>query len=214
MRSLKLPRTLASTVKRPRCAMPITASSMPRSAAPMNQLIENRDDRFAAFDRKSFLSEIFRMQELLELLGRDQLLKQLFFDFGRNRFGVAFDAVAYPLLLLFALNVAALGPDLAAVVSDQHPPDFAESRFFLAAEAVGEELAIQVPDREAVSFGFEFGVFVNRDHVERVDVGDQMAAHAVGVDEFEDARLFLDLLRSRSTPDRKGFTSTDQRSGL
>ena len=134
------------------------------------------------------------MQKLLELLGRDQFLKQLFFDFGRNRFGVAFDAVAYPLLLLFALNVTALGSDLAAVVLDQHRPDFAERRFILAAEAVREEAAIQIPDREAVSFGFEFGVFVNRNHVEWIDVGDQMAAHAISVDEFEDARLFFDLL--------------------
>src|SRR5262249_23089435 len=108
--------------------------------------------------------------------------------------GVAFDAVAYPLLLLIALNVTALGPDLAAVVFDQHRPNFAERRFVLSAEAVREELTVEVPDREAVSLGFEFGVFVNRDHVERIDVRDQMAAHAIGVDEFEDARLFFDLL--------------------
>src|SRR5215510_2458849 len=160
----------------------------------LNQLIENGDDRFAAFDREPLLAEVFRVKELLELLGRDQFLKQLFFDFGRNRFGVAFDAVAYPLLLLFALDVAALGSDLAAVVFDQHPPDFAEGRFVLAAEAVREELAIEVPDREAVCLGVEFGVLVDRNHVERIDVGDQVAAHAIGVDEFEDAHLFFDLL--------------------
>src|SRR5882672_11864176 len=129
-----------------------------------------------------------------ELLGRDQFLKQLFFDLSRNRFWIAFDAVAYPLLLLFALNVAALGSDLAAIIFDEHRPDFAEGRFILAAEAVREELAVEVPDRKAVSLGFEFGVLVNRNHVERVDVRDQMAANAIGVDKFEDARLFFDLL--------------------
>src|SRR5262245_16392133 len=134
------------------------------------------------------------MQELLELFGRDQFLKQLFFDFGWNRFGIALNAVAYPLLLLFALNVAALGPDLAAVVFDQHRPDFAQGYFILAAEAVRKEPAIQIPDREAVSLGLELRMLVNRNHVERVYVGDQVAPHAIGVDEFEDARLFFDLL--------------------
>src|SRR5262249_33011660 len=134
------------------------------------------------------------MQELLELFGRDQFLKQLFFDFGWNRFGIALNPVAYPLLLLFALNVAALGPDLAAVIFDQHRPDFAEGYFILAAEAVREEPAVQIPDREAVGLGFGVRMVVNWNHVGRINVGDQMAAHAIGVDEFEDARLFFDLL--------------------
>ena len=44
----------------------------------LEQLVKHRNDRFATFERKAFLTQIFLMQKLLKLLGLDQLLQQFF----------------------------------------------------------------------------------------------------------------------------------------
>ena len=63
----------------------------------------------------------------------------------------------------------------------------------LAREPAGHELAVEVPEREAV--GRRVEVAVRRPvAVERVEVGDQVAAHAVVVDQLQHLRLLLDLL--------------------
>jgi hypothetical protein len=63
----------------------------------------------------------------------------------------------------------------------------------LAGEPAGQELAVEVPQGEAVGGGVE--VAVRRPGaVERVEVGHQVAAHPVVVDELQDLRLLLDLL--------------------
>src|SRR4051812_20842533 len=51
------------------------------SGRAFDQLVEHWNDRFAALERKAFLSKIFFVQELLELLGLDQFLKKFFFSF-------------------------------------------------------------------------------------------------------------------------------------
>ena len=39
----------------------------------LDELIEERDDRLAAFQRETFLAEVLRVQEALELFGADEL---------------------------------------------------------------------------------------------------------------------------------------------
>ena len=56
----------------------------------------------------------------------------------------------------------------------------------LAGEAADGELAVEVPEGQAVLDDVEVGVAANAE-VERVGVGHQVAAHAVGVDELHDA---------------------------
>ena len=60
----------------------------------------------------------------------------------------------------------------------------------LSRHTVGEELAVEVPDGEAVGRGIELGVGVRLLPAQRVEVGDQVPAHPVHVDE----RLDVDLL--------------------
>src|SRR5947208_6466368 len=87
-------------------------------AGALNQLIEQRNDRLAAFDRKSFLTEELSIQEFLELLRRNQLPQNPFLDFEVDRFGInklAADLFAQPKLFFLALNVTIFGADLAAV---------------------------------------------------------------------------------------------------
>ena len=43
-----------------------------------DQLVEQRNDRLAAFERKPFLAEILRVQKAFELFGRDQFPSNCF----------------------------------------------------------------------------------------------------------------------------------------
>ena len=65
----------------------------------------------------------------------------------------------------------------------------------VAGEAVGEELAVEVPDGEPVGGRVELGVRVGLLRPQRVEVGDEVAADPVHVDERLDVDLLLELRR-------------------
>ena len=99
-----------------------------------------------------------------------------------------------PPALLRVLDVHVLDADRAAVRVAQHAEDVAQQRRALAAEAARDELAVEVPEGEAVARDVEVGVRAL--HVlERVDVGHQVAAHAERVDELLHAGGLVDRAR-------------------
>ena len=102
----------------------------------------------------------------------------------------ALDVLLDPALLVRLLDVHVLDADGAAVGVAQHVEDRVELHPGAPGDAAGEELAVEVPDGEAVGGGVELGVEVGLLGAERVEVGDEVAADAVGVDE----RLHLHLL--------------------
>src|SRR5258708_19785876 len=55
-------------------------------AGALDQLIEQWNDRFAAFDRKTFLPQELRVEKALELLGGNQFPENLFLDFDGDWF--------------------------------------------------------------------------------------------------------------------------------
>ena len=57
------------------------------------------------------------------------------------------------------------------------------------ADAVGEELAIEIPDREAIGGRVELDRGVGLLPVQRVEVGDQVPAHTVHADQLGDRHL-------------------------
>ena len=61
------------------------------------------------------------------------------------------------------------------------------------AEVADRELAVEVPDREVVVRDVELGVGVGRAPAERIEVGDEVPAHAVHVDEGVDLHDLLVL---------------------
>ena len=161
-------------------------------------MIEQRDDRFATFERKSFLSEILGVQKAFELFRRDQFPKQLLLDLDRNRFRLdklAAYLIAHPELFFLALNVPILDADFAAIGALQNVENLAQRGAVSARQSVGNEFAIEIPNRKSVSFNIEFRMIEHRHRVQRIDVGDQVAAHAIGIDQLDDAsflgRLFV-----------------------
>ena len=66
-----------------------------------------------------------------------------------------------------------------------------------AGQPVDDELAVEVPQREAVGGGVELGVQLRRLGRERVEVGDEVAPHPVHVDEALDVDLLDQPRRAR-----------------
>src|SRR5947208_1131538 len=54
----------------------------------LDELVEHRDDRFAALERETFLTQILLVYELLELLRLDQFSEQFFLKLRRERLRV------------------------------------------------------------------------------------------------------------------------------
>ena len=117
------------------------------------------------------------------------------------------DPVLDPGPLLRVLDVHVLDADGAAVRVAQHAEYLPQLHPRLAAEAAGGELALQVPQGQAVLVDVQVGVLALV-VLERVGVGHQVAADPVGVDQLVDPGRLGD--RSSSWP--AGMSRT-QRTG-
>src|SRR5713226_10492679 len=74
----------------------------------LDQLIEQRDDRFASFDRKTLLTQVLGVEKALELLGGNQFPENLFLDFDGDWLGLyqlASHLLAQPEFFFLALDV-------------------------------------------------------------------------------------------------------------
>src|SRR5436190_22858553 len=124
-----------------------------------DELVEHRDDGLAALERKSFLTEIFLMQKLFELLRFDQFFQQLDPNFGRQRLLVD-ELFAYlsadPFFFFLALNMTIFDTDLPAISLAQNVENSAEGRCLFAVKAAGNEFAVEVPNGQPEVFQLKF----------------------------------------------------------
>ena len=163
------------------------------------QRVEHGDGRLRALEREALLSQVLGVQEALERLGGVQLVEDVALlvlgRLGRRALDLRLD----PGLADRVGDVHVLDAERAAVRVAQHPEDVAEwpalgvgvAGHGELTEPAGLELAVEVPDRQAVGGGVELGVYLDVGGGERVQVGDQVAAHAVGVDELADRDLLV-----------------------
>ena len=155
--------------------------------------VEDRDQALAALDAEALLPDPLGAEELLERLGRVEPVEDVALVVDVERLlALALDLVLDPALLVQVLDVHVLDADGAAVGVAQDPQDLAEDRLVLAAEAAREELAVEVPDREPVGGGVELGRHPRLFPPQRVEVGDEVAAHPVDADERGDGHLLLE----------------------
>ena len=101
---------------------------------------------------------------------------------------------ADPGLLFNVLDVHILDADLVTVDVAERIDDLTERGAIHTAQISGVELTVKVPYRQTVIRGVKFGI-VMRLETQRVDVGKDVAADAVGIDHLEDACLLFDDLR-------------------
>ena len=189
-----LPTMLASTLSRPRCGMPMTTSSSACSAAWSIDGIHHRDDGLRALEREPLLPNVFGLQEGLERLGGVQLGQDVLLLRDGRLLVLDLDALLQPLLLLGLEDVGVLDADVAAVRVAQQAEHVAQLLVLRAGEAVDLEHPVQVPQRQAVGGDVEVGVAAEPALVQpqRVDVGHQVPAVAVGRDQLDDAGVLVD----------------------
>ncbi len=163
---------------------------------PFHQPVEQRDGRIAALDGVAPLPQELGAEEALELLGGDELGEEALAQRGRQRRGRGRggDPLADPVLLVGAGDVPVLDADLAAVDAAHHGDDLAQRHAVAALQPARPELAVEIPDRQAVGLQVQLRVVNDRARPQRVDVGDQVPAHAVRLGQLDHARLFGDVL--------------------
>src|SRR5699024_8937512 len=107
-----------------------------------------------------------------------------------------FEAVAQPLALIAVEDVRVFGTNLEGVCRAQARENLAQLHGFLAAESTNVEGAIQIPDGQTMGFHIQVAVIWNRKSwlcpTQRIDIGNQVTAGAVGLDEGHDTGVFID----------------------
>ena len=156
----------------------------------LEQGVEDRDQRLGTFETEALLAEVLGGQELLEGLGRVEPSQDVALVLDVDPGAATLHLLLDPALLRRLLDVAELDADRAAVRVAQHVEQVPEpltghpaDRRVDAVLAAGQELAVEVPDGQPVGGGIELGVHLGGLGRERVEVRDQVTAHAVHVDQ-------------------------------
>ncbi len=151
------------------------------------QLVEEHDRRLAALEGEPLLADELRLQEGLEDLRLVELVEDPQVLLAWPGLERTLEALLDPGALLVVGDVHVLHADAAAVGAAQHGEDVAHRRDLagVAAEAADRELAVEVPQRQAVVLDRQFRVAALPE-LQRVDVGHEVAEVAVGVDQAED----------------------------
>ena len=155
--------------------------------------VEQGDGRLGTFEPEALLADVLGLEELLQRLGRVQPLEDAALLLRGDERRDPFDVFLDPALLVGFLDVHVLDADGPAVGVPEDAEDLAEGQAVPAGQAVGEELPVEVPDRQAVGRRVELGVGVGCFPVEGVEVGDQVASDPVHVDQGLDVDLLLEV---------------------
>ncbi len=158
IRLYDLPMVLASTLRRPRCAMPMTTSFISSSTAALSR-VSSSGMRLSAPSRPKRLWPTY-----LVWRNRSKASASLSFPEDADLLlaphaGLrAFDPLLDPRLLLGLLHVHELDADGAAVGVTKLTEDVAQLHDRLAQQSSGGELTVEVPDGEPIGERIELGV--------------------------------------------------------
>ena len=155
--------------------------------------VEQGDDGLAALEREALLADELRLQEGLEGLGGVEPSHDPHLLVAAGLLVGPLDLVLDPLALVGVLDVHVLDAARAAVGVAQDAEDLAQLEEGRPAEAAGREGAVEVPEGQAVRRDVEVVVPALL-VLERVGVGHEVAAHAVGVDELLHAGDLVDVV--------------------
>ena len=141
----------------------------------------------AAVEAEALGAGVFDVEEFLEAFGLDQLVEDgaLALDGEADLLVAAFDALLDPAFLRGVGDVHELDAERLAIGAAQDGDDLAHRREFEAEHLVEENLAVEVGFREAVGARIELLLVRLLLNAERIELGVEMAAHAVGADQHQ-----------------------------
>ncbi|EGE56100.1 hypothetical protein RHECNPAF_750063 [Rhizobium etli CNPAF512] len=159
-------------------------------AAALQDLFERGDQRFTAVETEALGALELDVEELLVTLGFDELGEDRLLAFGRESHALVwtFDALLDPGLLLRIGDVHEFDAERRAVGPLEDLDHLADGRVFKAEHVVDKDLAVVVGSGEAVIFRRQLMIVVDGSgDAERIELGVQMAAHAIGADHHDGA---------------------------
>ena len=104
----------------------------------------------------------------------------------------AFDLLLDPRLLHGVLNVHVLNANRAAIGRTKNIKNRRQGHAVATGKSTGEEFAIEIPDSEAIRDGVEFGMQMMLCEVEWIEIGVEVASHAVHVDECTNLEVLFE----------------------
>ncbi len=170
-------------------------------AATLDDLFQRGDQRFRAVEAKALGAGEFEVAEFLETFGLDQLSQDRAPALaGETDLLVrTLDALLNPGLLRTIRDVHELDAERLAVGAFAERDDLAQRCIFKAQHVIEEDLAVVIGFGEAVGTWIEFFAVARRLDPERIELGVEMAAHAVGPDQHQGthriARRLMDIGR-------------------
>ncbi len=186
-----LPMMLASTLRRPRWAMPSTASSTPASAArsmmsSSSGMSARRPRARSASCRRTWCG---RSCSKSSALARSLEDRELRVAIDVRLVEARLDALPEPGAALTLGDVHRLDADRATEGGAEPAQDLAQRGLLEATQATRGDDATQIRAGEAVVRGIELAVRIAHQLAERIDLRLEMAGLPVGVDERVDARV-------------------------
>ena len=158
-----------------------------QAAAALDDLFEPRNHAFRAVQTEAFGAGVFYIEELLETLGRDQLVEDglLAFRCEADRLVGAFDALLNPALLLGVRDMHELDAQRAAIRPLQNVGDQPHRSMFEAQHLVEKDRPVEIIVAETIGGGIEFRLRGRFLELQWVEIGGEMAAHAIGADHHQ-----------------------------
>ena len=161
--------------------------------------VTDGDGRFATFQTEALGADEAGAKEGFKAFGFVETFENAGPVRGGQRVLIGFHALLEPGFLLRRLDVHVLGADLAAVGLTERFQDFAEREHHVRgafaqflAEGAGDEFTVEIPNGEAVMGRIELRMVV-RFGAEWIEIGNEVAADSIGVDQLKNAGFFADL---------------------
>src|SRR6202453_4328165 len=156
-------------------------------AATLDDLLKRRNHRLRAVEPEALGAGILYVEEIFEALCLDQFAKDRALALPRELdFLVGpLDALLNPGLLRRIGNMDEFEADGPAIGPPQDRKHFTHGREFEPEHMIDEDLAIVVGLLEPVGRGMELLVIPLLLEPERIEIGVEVAAHAIGADHHE-----------------------------
>ncbi len=154
-------------------------------AAVLDDRLHRGDHRFTAVEAEALGPDILLAEELFPLLGFDHLGQDRLLAIGRefDRLVLALEPLLQEAAFLDIGDVHIFEADIAAIVAAQDRDQLADRRLFEAEIAAEEDRPIHIGVGESVIFGRQVGGQFLLRQAKRVEIGGEMAAHAIGADQ-------------------------------
>ena len=161
----------------------------PHIAAALDDLLQRRDQRFTAVEAKPLGALVLDVDELLEAFRLDQLLQdRLLAHVGKvDALVGAFDPLLDPGFLFRIGDVHELDAQRRAIGPLEDVEHLRNRRIFKPENMVDEDRPLEIGFGKAIGFRRKLVVIIVGllRQIERIELGMQMAAHAVGADHHQ-----------------------------